>query len=78
MVLTRISLGYRIVYTAETETTDDKAKMVNGLYTKRPVIFRGNINGDFHNINYEIQNTDEYYGDDDDETRQIVPNGDIV
>ena len=51
--------------------------MVNGVYTKRPVIFKGNINRDFHNVNYEDQSNVEYY-DDDDETRQIVPNGDIV
>ena len=52
--------------------------MVKGAYDKRPAIFKGNLNKDFHNINYEVQNHEEYDELDDDDRRQIVVNGDIV
>ena len=75
---TQFFLGCRIVYTAETDTTDDKAIMVNGIYSKKPIIFKGHINRDFHNVNYDDRSNVEYDEFDDDERRQIVLNGDIV
>lgn len=77
--------SFRILYqTADNETTDDKAIIVsgpNGVYTKRPAIFKGNVNRDFHNINFvEDHKNVEYDEEDDDEMRPVIPvqNGDIV
>lgn len=78
MELNHVFLGCRILYTVDPETTDDKAVMVNGVYDKRPAIFKGNFNKDFHNINYEDRNNEEYDELDDDDRRQIVVTGDIV
>ena len=59
---------------------DDKAVMVNGIYDKRTAVFKGNINRDFANVNYEDQKDAECDELDDDETRPVIPvsNGDIV
>ena len=62
----------RIIYTADSETTDDKAVMVNGLYRKIPVPFKGNMNRDFENVNYDDQKNVEY-DEDDDERRPVIP-----
>ena len=53
--------------------------MVNSKQSKRAVIFKGNINRDFNNINYDYQDTEEY-DEDDDERRPVIPlsDGDIV
>lgn len=76
--------AFRILYqTADNETTDDKAIIVtgtNGIY-KRPAVFKGNVNRDFHNINFvEDHKNVEYDEEDDDEMRPVIPvqNGDIV
>ena len=55
--------------------------MVNGVYDKRPAIFKGNVNRDFANINYEDQKSVEYQEVDDDDKIHLVTavaNGDIV
>lgn len=60
---------------------DDKAIIVkpDGVYTKRPAIFKGNLNRNFNNVNYmEGQGSVEYDEDDDDETRPVVLKEDIV
>lgn len=72
---------FRIVYTVDNETTSDKEMMVTSKQSKRAVIFKGNINrGDFDNINYDYQKTEEYDDDDNDERRPVIPlsDGDIV
>ena len=46
--------------------------MVNSKQSKRAVIFKGNINRDFDNINYDDQKTEEY-DEDDDERRPVIP-----
>ena len=53
--------------------------MVNSKQSKRAVIFKGNINRDFDNINYDDQKTEEY-DEDDDDRRPVIPlsDGDIV
>ena len=53
--------------------------MVNSKQSKRAVIFKGNINRDFNNINYDDQKTEEY-DEDDDESWPVIPlsDGDIV
>ena len=53
--------------------------MVNSKQSKRAVIFKGNINRDFDNINYDDQKTEEY-DEDDDERRPVIPfsDGDMV
>lgn len=75
---------YRILYTADTENvTDDKAIIVNGVngvYNKRPVIYRAN--GHFDNVNF-IADRKSVECDDDDEDDERSPviavqNGDIV
>ena len=70
---------FRIVYTVDNEPTNDKAMMVNSKQSKRAVIFKGNINRDFDNINYDDQKTEEY-DEDDDERRPVIPlsDGDII
>lgn len=70
-----------IHYTADQDVPDDKAIIVkpDGVYTKRPAIFKGNLNRNFHNVNYmEGQGSVEYDEDDDDETRPVVLKEDIV
>ena len=55
--------------------------MVTSKQSKRAVIFKGNINrGDFDNINYDYQKTEEYDDDDNDERRPVIrlSDGDIV
>lgn len=54
--------------------------MVNSKQSKRAVIFKGNINRDFDNVNYDDHKTEEYDEDDDDERRPVIPlsDGDIV
>ena len=46
--------------------------MVNSKQSKRAVIFKGNINRDFDNINYDDQKTEEY-DEDNDERRPVIP-----
>lgn len=71
-----------IHYTADQDIPDDKAIIVkpeDGVYTKRPAIFKGNLNRNFNNVNYmEGRGSVEYDEDDDDETSPVVRNGDIV
>ena len=51
----------------------------NGIYSKRTKIFKGNVNRQFDNVNYmEHHENVEYDEYDDDETRPVVANGDIV
>ena len=72
----------RIHYTADQDIPDDKAIIVkpeDGVYTKRPAIFKGNLNRNFNNVNYmEGRGSVEYDEDDDDEASPVVRNGDIV
>lgn len=61
--------------------SDDKAIIVseNGIYSKRTKIFKGHVNRQFDNVNYmEHHENVEYDEYDDDETRPVVANGDIV
>ena len=46
--------------------------MVTSKQSKRAVTFKGNINRDFDNINYDGQKTEEY-DEDDDERRPVIP-----
>lgn len=75
----------RILYqTADNETTDDKAIIVNrmnGVYNKRPAVFKGNANSHFENINFDEDHKNVEYEEDDDDDRSpiiAVQNGDIV
>ena len=73
---------YRILYqTADNETSDDKAIIVNGMdgvYNKRPAVFKGNTNRNFDNVNFEDHKNVEYDEDNDDERSPVITNGDIV
>ncbi|XP_068726742.1 very low-density lipoprotein receptor-like isoform X2 [Montipora capricornis] len=66
----------QIVYT--TEPADDKVVMVDNVRNKKFDFFKGNVNRDFGNVNYEDhKNVEDDY--DDDERRYIISNqADIV
>ena len=79
LISNTLSILISELYTDDNETTDNKAMKVNGKHSKRAVIFKGNLNRDFENINYDDQKTEEY-DEDDDERRPVIPlsDGDIV
>ncbi|KAL9950454.1 hypothetical protein ACROYT_G042950 [Oculina patagonica] len=68
--------------TADNETTDDKAIIVNGMngvYNKP--VFKGNANRHFENINFDEDHKNVEYDEEDDDERSpviAVQNGDIV
>ena len=74
-----INFACRIVYTADTESTDDKATILKSIYT-RPATSKGNANRHFDNINYEEHKHVEYDEDNDDERSPVIAvvDGDIV
>lgn len=69
----------RIVYTADSETTDDRATILKSVYS-RPAASKGNVNRHFDNINYEGHKHVEYDDDDHDERSPVIAvvDGDIV